>query len=549
MLAIFSRQPLNTEMLEVLGAFVNQTAIALQNGQLYQHIFESEEKYRSLFENSKDVIYVSSKEGFILDMNPAFMELSGYSREELRSIRAENLYLEPAKRGEFIAAMERQGFVKDYPLVLKRKDGKVLHTLTSAVLQRDRDGNIIAHQGIMRDITAQRRAEEERKTLEEQFRQSQKMEAIGRLAGGIAHDFNNLLTVIAGYSGLALMRLKQGDPLLRHLEEIQKAVERAAALTHQLLAFSRRQIMAPKVVDLNTVIRELTKMLLRIIGEDIELATFLAGDLGGVKVDPGQMEQVIVNLAVNARDAMSAGGKLTIETAKVELDEKYTRNHATVQAGRYVLLAMSDTGTGMTPEVKERLFEPFFTTKERGKGTGLGLSTVYGIVKQSGGNIWVYSELGKGTTFKIYLPQVDEPLEEIKRKEESAEIPRGDETVLLVEDEEEVRKLAALVLQKQGYRVLEAPDAGMALLIYRQHAGGIHLILTDVVMPRMSGPDLIRQLEPLPAGMKVLYMSGYTDNAIVHHGVLDEGIDLIQKPFTPETLARRVREALDGEGC
>lgn len=549
MLAIFSRQPLKTEMLEVLGAFVNQTAIALQNGQLYQHILESEEKYRSLFENSKDVVYVSSKEGFILDMNPAFMELSGYSREELRSIRAENLYLEPAKRGEFVAAMERQGFVRDYPLVLKRKDGKVLHSLVSAVAQRDKDGNIITYQGIMRDITAQRRAEEERKTLEEQFRQSQKMEAIGRLAGGIAHDFNNLLTVIAGYSGLALMRLKKGDPLLRHLEEIQKAVERAAALTHQLLAFSRRQIMAPKVVDLNTVIRELTKMLLRIIGEDIELATFLAGDLGGVKVDPGQMEQVIVNLAVNARDAMSAGGKLTIETAKVELDEKYTRNHATVQAGRYVLLAMSDTGTGMTPEVKERLFEPFFTTKERGKGTGLGLSTVYGIVKQSGGNIWVYSELGKGTTFKIYLPQVDEPLEEIKRKEESAEIPRGDETVLLVEDEEEVRKLAALVLQKQGYRVLEAPDAGMALLIYRQHAGGIHLILTDVVMPRMSGPDLIRQLEPLPAGMKVLYMSGYTDNAIVHHGVLDEGIDLIQKPFTPETLARRVREALDGEGC
>ncbi|MDI7260099.1 MAG: PAS domain S-box protein, partial [Thermodesulfobacteriota bacterium] len=544
-LAIFHRQPLSGEIQDVLGAFVNQTAIAIQNVQLYQNIFESEEKYRSLFENSKDVVYLSSKEGFFIDINPSAVELFGYSREELRSIKIENLYEEPSKRMEFIEAIEKQGFVKDHSVNFKRKDGKILNLLVSSVTRRDREGNIIGYQGIFRDITEQKRAEEERKTLEEQLRQSQKMEGIGRLAGGIAHDFNNVLTIIKGYSQISLMDLKKGDPLIDNIEQIQKATDRAADLTRQLLAFSRRQVMEMKVVDLNTIIRNLEKMLLRIIGEDIDLATFLVDDLGGVKVDPGQMEQVIVNLAVNARDAMPSGGKLTIETANVELDEKYARNHVAVKTGRYVMLSVSDTGTGMTPEVKERVFEPFYTTKEKGKGTGLGLSTVYGIVKQSGGNIWVYSELGKGTSFKIYLPRVDEPLEEIKGKEELEEIPHGHETVLVVEDEEEVRKLAVKVLQKQGYEVLEAPNAGIALLLFKQHVGEIHLILTDVVMPQMSGPDLVKHLEPLPPVTRVLYMSGYTDNVIVHHGILMEGVNYIQKPFTPDGLARKVREALD----
>jgi CheY-like chemotaxis protein len=380
--------------------------------------------------------------------------------------------------------------------------------------------------------------------LQDQLRQSQKIEAIGRLSGGIAHDFNNILTIISGNAQLSLLDLKQGDPLRENIEEIKRASERAADLTRQLLAFSRKQIMEMQVLDLNHVVQGLDKMLHRLLGEDIELLTVLPEGIGKVKADPGQIEQVIVNLAVNAKDAMIEGGKLTIETADVELDEEYAHRHIAVIPGQYVMLSISDTGVGMTSEVKERVFEPFFTTKEQGKGTGLGLSTVYGIVKQSGGNIWVYSEPGQGTTFKIYLPQVDEPLDELK-EEVLKEIPRGDETILVVEDEETVRKLAIRLLKSQGYRVLEAPDGGKALLLCEKLKERIHLILTDVVMPGMSGRKLAERLKQIHPEMKVLYMSGYTDNAIVHHGVLEEGTKFIQKPFTLENLARKVREALD----
>jgi two-component system cell cycle sensor histidine kinase/response regulator CckA len=387
-------------------------------------------------------------------------------------------------------------------------------------------------------------AEKERASLEEQLRQSQKMEAIGSLAGGIAHDFNNLLTVIKGYSQLSSAEIKEGDPLKGNIEEIKKAADRAADLTRQLLAFSRRQIMEMRVLDLNTVLQNLDKMLHRMIGEDIELVNLLSGDLGRVKADPGQIEQVIINLAVNARDAMPKGGKLTIETANVELDEEYARAHIAIKPGHYVMLSVSDTGIGMTPKVKERIFEPFFTTKENGKGTGLGLSTVYGIVKQSGGNIWVYSEVEKGTTFKIYLPRVDEPLEELTEGVEKKELPEGSETIFFVEDNEEVRKLGRRILEKQGYHVLEASQGKEALQMCEGHKGPIQLMVTDVVMPGMDGRELANRLMSVHPETKVLYMSGYTDNAITHHGILEKGMHYIPKPFTVEGLLNKVREVL-----
>jgi PAS domain S-box-containing protein len=380
---------------------------------------------------------------------------------------------------------------------------------------------------------------------EEQLRQSQKMEAVGRLAGGIAHDFNNLLTAINGYSELTMIQLKAEDPLLHNLEEIKKAGDRAASLTRQLLAFSRKQVLQPKVLDLNSLVAEIEKMLGRLIGEDIDLQTVLHNDLGSIKADPGQIEQVIMNLVVNARDAMPQGGKLTIETQNVYLDEEFAEQHIATNPGPYVMLAVSDTGTGMDEQTQARIFEPFFTTKEMGKGTGLGLSTVYGIVKQSGGNLWVYSELGQGTTFKVYLPRIDEGAAEYKRSAENEDAFRGTETVLLAEDEEMVRKLSARVLEMYGYQVLEAANGGTAFLICERHQGNIDLLLTDVIMPEMSGRELANRLNELRPEMKVLFMSGYTDDAIVHQGVLDEDENFIQKPFTPNALGQKVREVLD----
>jgi CheY-like chemotaxis protein/two-component sensor histidine kinase len=380
--------------------------------------------------------------------------------------------------------------------------------------------------------------------LQEQLRQSQKMEAIGRLAGGIAHDFNNLLTIIKGYSQLTLLDLKESDPQWGNLQEIQNAAQRATDLTRQLLAFSRRQILEPKVLDINDLIKNLDKMLRRIIGEDIELVTLFADDLGRIKIDPGRFEQMILNLVVNAREAMASGGKLTIEAANAELDEEYSHAHLSVSPGRYVLLSISDTGVGMSKEVKDKIFEPFFTTKE--KGTGLGLATVYGIVRQSGGNIWVYSEPGHGTTFKIYLPRIGEELDVLKICEDADPLPRGSELVLLVEDEQPVRGLASRILQQQGYTLLEASDGKEALRVVQEHAEKkIDLLLTDVVMPQMGGRELADQLKLLRPDIKVLYTSGYTDNAIVHHGVLDPGIHILQKPFSPQSLSCKVREILD----
>jgi signal transduction histidine kinase len=384
--------------------------------------------------------------------------------------------------------------------------------------------------------------------LEDQLLQSQKMEAVGRLAGGVAHDFNNLLTAIIGYSQLLLGGFDISDPRRESLEEIEKAGKRAAALTSQLLAFSRKQVLQMRLLDLNSVVSNMETMLRRLIGEDVELAVALRPGIGIVKADQGQLEQVIMNLAVNARDAMPQGGKMTIETAAASLDEEYAREHIGVQPGRYVMLAISDTGSGMDKATQARIFEPFFTTKERGKGTGLGLSTVYGIVNQSGGHIWVYSEPGRGTTFKIYLPLVEDGSRPAR---ESAEPPRsgfGSETVLLAEDEEAVRKLTRGILEMHGYTVLEANSGPEALRAVQEYPGKIHLLLTDVVMPQMSGKSLSNSIGLLRPDIKVLYVSGYTDEAIIQHGVLDRSVAFLQKPFTPEGLTSKVREVLDQEG-
>jgi PAS domain S-box-containing protein len=507
---------------------------------------ESEGRYRTLFEGSKDAVYITNREGKFISVNPAFLELFGYTKEELNLLSAQDTYVNPLDRNRFRQEIEQKGFVRDYEVKLRNKDGTEIDCLLTSSMRRDNDRSILGYQGIIRDITARKRSEQEMAALQEQFRQSQKMEAVGRLGGGIAHDFNNLLTIIKGYSQLSLLDLKENGPLWGNIQEIQKATQRATDLTRQLLAFSRRQILDLKVLDLNTLLKDLDKMLRRIIGEDIELTTLLAENLGRVKIDPGQFEQIILNLAVNARDAIPSGGKLTIETANVVLDEEYARTHVSVTPGPYVRLSVSDTGVGIPLEVKEKVFEPFFTTKEKGKGTGLGLSTVYGIVKQSGGNIWVYSEPAHGTTFKIYLPRVEEDLDTLPGRDETDFLPRGSETVLLVEDEPSVRDLAHRLLNQQGYKVLEAANGEEALRVVQEHIGEkIHLLLTDVVMPQMGGKELANQLKLLRPDVKVLYTSGYTDDAIVHHGVLEPGTHFLQKPFSPKTLSHKVREVLD----
>jgi CheY-like chemotaxis protein len=373
------------------------------------------------------------------------------------------------------------------------------------------------------------------------------MEAIGRLAGGVAHDFNNLLSVVLSYSAFALASLDDGDSVAADVREIQSAGKRAADLTRQLLAFSRQQMLAPAVVDLNDVVAHMDTMLRRLIGEDVDLRTVTPPYIGKVKVDRGQIEQVIMNLAINARDAMLNGGTLTIETAGVFLDERYASTHVGVKVGPHVLLSVTDNGVGIPPEVQGRIFEPFFTTKERGKGTGLGLATVFGIVKQSGGGIAVHSEPGAGTTFKVYLPRVGvgPPVEWRPSQAPPSGAMRGSETILLVEDEERVRSLVRTILRRHGYQVLEAQSGGDALLICEQYIASIDLLLTDVVMPRMSGRQLAERLRTVRPAMKVLFMSGYTDTAIVNRGVLDPGLAFLQKPITPETLTHKIREVLD----
>jgi len=395
-------------------------------------------------------------------------------------------------------------------------------------------------QATVRDIT-------EHKKLEAQLRQSQKMEAIGILAGGVAHDFNNILTTIIGNAELALMNVIKDKSLRKGIKEIKKAGERAASLTRQLLAFSRKQIVQPKILDINELLTDMEKMLGRLIGEDIELLTIPAPALWQVKIDPGQIEQVIMNLAINAKDAMPCGGKLTIETANADLDENYSHEHGIEKkkSGPYVMLAVSDTGIGMDKETHEHIFEPFFTTKKVGKGTGLGLATVYGIVKQNNGFIWVYSEPEHGATFKVYLPEVKKDADPEKKEKKSVVKLAGSETVLIVEDDGLLRNLAQNTLQRYGYKVLDAENGEDAIRICKEYDGRIDLMITDVVMPKIGGREAAKRLLPLYPQMKVIYMSGYTDDAIVHHGVLKPGLNFLEKPFTPKGLTLKVRKVLD----
>jgi len=499
---------------------------------------EREELFRLIDENAADMIALIDANGRRLYSSPSYEKLLGYSAAELA---AASFYdqIHPDDREAVIAAITEArkssvGGRLEYRLLHKNGYPLTVESTVSIVKNHDKGEKLVI---VNRDIT-------DRKQLEGQLYLSQKLEAIGRLSGGIAHDFNNLLGVIIGYSEALQRQIGEKHAFREPIDEIQNAAKRAAVLTQQLLAFSRKQVLKPKVLHLNTVVSDVDRMLRRLIGEDIELKVVLAKELGMVKADPGQVDQVIFNLAVNSRDAMPDGGKLTLETSNAELDQNDVNQFRYVVPGLYVLLKVSDTGCGVDAETQSHIFEPFFTTKEPGKGTGLGLATVYGIVKQSGGYIWVDSEVGKGTTFKIYLPRVDEPQESAPRERRAPNYTRRPQTVLLVEDEQSLRKLIRATLVELGHSVLEASNAFEALEIAGKTPDTIDLLLTDVVMPGMGGRVLADKLNALRPGIRVLYMSGYTDGAVATHGVLESGITILRKPFTRTELTERVDEVL-----
>ena len=500
---------------------------------------QCEQRFHDLFENAKDILFTLDLEGNVTSLNKSAEEVMGWSKMEALQINIKNL-VAPEHLNLCCQMMQRilnEEPLQHFEISMLRKDGRKVLLQTSARLLYS-NGQKEGIQGMARDIT-------ERRHLENMARQSQKLEAIGRLSGGLAHDFNNLLCVISGHTELLTEQMEPAHPSLKNLSQIKKAVDSASSLTRQLLAFSRKQVFHPRVLDLNAIVIETEKLLGRLIGEHIEFFTSLHPTLGHVRVDPVQVEQVIVNLVLNARDAMPQGGKLTIETCNVELGEGARSTRAIVPAGNYVVLAVTDNGCGMDEETQSRIFEPFYTTKELGKGTGLGLATVYGIVKQSGGFIWVYSEPGQGTTFKVYLPRVDNPPTPLPSANMQTEIRKGTETILLVENAEPLRTLAKEFLKGGGYAVLEAENGKEALRIASAFGGTIHLLLTDVIMPGMGGKQLAMHLSGLRPETRVLYMSGYPNDGIVQSGILASGVLLLEKPFTREILLRRVRQVLD----
>ncbi len=495
---------------------------------------QKDRKFKLLFEDHPQSMgIVDAADGHFLEANAAASALYGYTAEEFRGLTLSQIecpresvegLLQPLGGPRVCCHLGKDGRVIDVELAL--------HDIVYAGVQ--------ARLVVIMDVSG-------RRELEDRLRQAQKMEAVGMLAGGVAHDFNNLLTIITGYSQLILNNLTPNDSNRHSAEQIMKAAERAAALTRQLLAFSRRQVLQPKVLELNKLVSSLSTMLRRLIGEDVDLRLELKHDLGRVSADPGQIEQVLMNLVVNARDAMPRGGVLTVETANVELDDNYAGRHVGVKKGPYVLLAVSDNGSGMDEATRARLFEPFFTTKSSGKGTGLGLSTVFGIVRQSGGSVEVYSEPGRGTSVKVYLPRIDQPAPAENERSEPV-VTRGTETILLVEDDDMVRHLVKETLEREGYRVIDAPGPLEARKLSDQYKSPIQLLITDVVMPKVNGRELADQLLSRRPDMKVLYMSGYTDNAVLNSGILQKDVAFLQKPFTPARLSTKVREVLEGDG-
>ena len=539
-----------TEEMVKLRQRIKDLELSVSRGkQAEKSLRETEQKFQRVYDEAPFGCHELNTEGRITRVNRKELTMLGYTAREMLGRPVWRFVLEEEMTRRVILAKLSGdvSFHETFERTYRRKDGTTLPVIAQDRIVWEKGRKITGIRSTLEDITERRRAEEVLRKSEEQLRQWQKVEAIGRLAGGVAHDFNNLLMTIKGCSELLLGEIDERDPRREEVEEIRKAAERATSLTRQLLAFGRRQVLQPQVLNLNDIVENMNKMLCRLIGEDIQLLTILGPDLWPVKVDPGQIEQVLMNLAVNGRDAMPRGGKLTIETANKELDEDYARRHVAVKPGPYVLLAVSDNGCGMDKETQSHLFEPFFTTKEQGKGTGLGLSTVYGIIKQSGGNIWAYSEPGQGTSFKIYLPTVEEEVETYTTAALLPPPPGGTETILLVEDEEAVRTMISKVLQSGGYTVLEAQHGVQALRVCKKHKGPIHLMVSDVVMPQMSGRELAGRLALRRPEMRVLYISGYPDNAIVHHGVLETGTAFLQKPFTLNALEYKVREVLDGQ--
>ena len=524
---------------EVLTLISRQLAAAIEHKRNEQTLRRSEVRYRSLVQTAVYGIYRSSLEGQFLDVNPALIGMLGYNSalEVMALDPQKDVFVDPGEHARLVDEFRRTGRMDGFEVRWKRKDGAAITVRISgrAVASEDEPSDVL--EAIAEDIT-------ERRVLEDQFRQAQKMEAVGRLAGGIAHDFNNLLMVISGYTEVLLDHLTPGNPLHAKAEAIQQASDRATTLTRQLLAFSRKQHLELKVVDVNSIVEDMERLLRPLIGENVELVTHLASTVGCTRADAGQLEQVIMNLVVNAKDAMPNGGKISIRTASVVLDDSYRPENTFIQHGPYVMITVSDTGLGMDRETQARIFEPFFTTKEKGKGTGLGLSTVYGIIKQSGGYVFVQSELGRGTTFTIYFPRVDEPSEAHGATPVSLAAAGGSETILLVEDEESVRQLVRETLESRGYHVLEAENGNTGLALAASHSDTIHLVITDVVMPGLSGHELVQQLIPARPGIKVLYLSGYAEDAVAGNDLADGPKAFLQKPFTLQSLSRKVREVL-----